>query len=230
MTEYRDWFHCLRGMSHAMGTILAVLALMLSPTGAVAAEIDVVALTAGKAVVIINKGKPITMTTGQVSSDGVRLIGATTESAVFEFGGRRQTLTMGQSISIGSGPGSAQRATLIADTGGHFVTTVLVNGITLRFMVDTGASLVTLSSGDALRAGINFRAGQKAVLQTANGTASAYRVKLDSVRLGDITLTNVDGAVVEGNVMGELGQLGLSFLNRVDMRREGATMTLTRRQ
>jgi aspartyl protease family protein len=97
-------------------------------------------------------------------------------------------------------------------------------------MVDTGASLVTLSSGDALRAGINFRAGQKAVLQTANGTASAYRVKLDSVRLGDITLTNVDGAVVEGNVMGELGLLGLSFLNRVDMRREGATMTLTRRQ
>jgi aspartyl protease family protein len=89
--------------------------------------------------------------------------------------------------------------------------------------------LVTLSSGDARRAGVDYRSGQKAVLQTANGTATAYRVKLDTVRLGDITLNNVDGAVVEGNVMGELGLLGLSFLNRLEMKRDGQTMMLIRR-
>ena len=194
-----------------------------------AADINVVALTAGKAVVTINNGKPLTMMAGQVSSEGVRLIGATSESATFEVGGKRQTLTMGQSISIGGGPASAQRATLIADTGGHFVTQAEVNGISMKFMVDTGASLVTLSSGEARRAGINYLAGQKATLQTANGTTTAYRVKLDNVRLGDIALSNVDGAVVEGNVMGEHGLLGLSFLNRVSMQRDGSTMTLTKR-
>jgi aspartyl protease family protein len=67
------------------------------------------------------------------------------------------------------------------------------------------------------------------VLQTANGTTAAFRVKLDTVRLGDITLNDVDGVVVEGTVMGELGLLGLSFLNRLNMRREGSTMTLTKR-
>lgn len=212
-----------------MPTILVGLVLLLLHAVAVAADINVVALTAGKAVVTINDGKPLTMVAGQVSSEGVRLIGATSESATFEVGGKRQTLTMGQSISIGGGPVSAQRATLIADTGGHFVTQAEVNGISMKFMVDTGASLVTLSSGEARRAGINYLAGQKATLQTANGATTAYRVKLDSVRLGEIALSNVDGAVVEGNVMGAHGLLGLSFLNRVNMQREGSTMTLTKR-
>jgi|SRR5882672_4262045 len=195
-----------------------------------AADINVIALTAGKVVVAINNGKPQTMVIGQVTPDGVRLIEATAESAVFEVGGKRQTLSLGRSISAGGGSQvSAQRATLTADNGGHFLTTVEVNGVSMRFMVDTGASLVTLSSADAKRAGINYLAGQKATLQTANGTTPAYRVKLDMVRLGEIALTNVDGVVVESNVLGELGLLGLSFLNRVNMQREGSTMTLTKR-
>lgn len=212
-----------------MPSILVGLALLLLHAVAAAADINVIGLTSGKAVVSINGGKPQTMAAGKVTSDGVRLISATTESATFEVDGKRQTLTMGQTISIGGGSVSAQRATLLADNGGHFVTMVEVNGMSMRFMVDTGASLVTLSSGDARRAGINYLAGQKAVMQTANGTTPAYRVKLDKVRLGDIELTNVDGVVVEGNVMGELGLLGMSFLNRVNMQREGTTMTLTRR-
>jgi aspartyl protease family protein len=212
-----------------MPNILVGLALLLLAATAAAADISVIGLMAGKAVVIINNGKPLTMTVGQTSPEGVRLIGATTESATFDIDGKRQTLSMGQVISIGGGPISAQRATLLADTGGHFVTTVAVNGISLRFMVDTGATLVTLSTGDARRAGVDYRSGQKAVLQTANGTATAYRVKLDTVRLGDITLNHVDGAVVEGNVMGELGLLGLSFLNRLEMKRDGQTMMLIRR-
>lgn len=194
-----------------------------------AADINVIALTAGKAVVAIDGGKPRTLAAGQVTPEGVKLIGADSESATFEIGGRRQTLTIGQNISTGGGPVSAQRATLSADLGGHFVTTAAVNGTSMRFMVDTGASLVTLSSGNAKRAGINYLSGQKAVLQTANGATTAYRVKLDTVRLGDITLNNVDGAVVEGNALGDLGLLGLSFLNRLEMRRDGQSMTLIRR-
>ena len=178
-------------------------------------EINIVALIAGKVVVSINGGKPQTLTLGQVSPEGVKLLAASSESATFEAGGKRQTLTLGQSIAIGEVSIRAQRATLTADPVGHFVTTAAVNGVSLRLMVDTGASLVTLSSGDAKRAGINYLAGQKALLQTANGAAPAYRVKLDSVRVGDITLNNVDGAVVEGNVMGETGLLGLSFLNQI---------------
>ena len=194
-----------------------------------AADINVIALTTGKAVVAINGGKPQTVAQGQVTPEGVKLVSASSESAIFEVAGKRHTLAMGQNISIGGGPVGAQRAMLTADGGGHFITTAAVNGVSIRFMVDTGASVVTLSSGDARRAGINYLAGQKALFQTANGTAVAYRVKLDTVRLGEITLNNVDGAVVEGNAMGEHGLLGLSFLNRLEMRREGFSMTLIRR-
>lgn len=213
-----------------MRSLLTILALALAPTFAVAAKIDIIALTAGKAVVVIDNGKPQTMKAGQVSPEGIKLIEASSASATFEIEGRRRTLRMGQSIALGGGPVSAGRATLIADTGGHFLANVVVNGVTLKFMVDTGASLVTISSTNAKRAGINYLAGRKAVLQTANGTTPGYRVKLDTVRLGDITLHNVDGVVVEGNVMGgALGLLGLSFLNHTDMKRDGQTLTLIRR-
>ncbi|MNC87446.1 hypothetical protein D3C83_31740 [compost metagenome] len=47
--------------------------------------------------------------------------------------------------------------------------------------------------------------------------------------LGDITLRNVDGVVLENNLLGGVGLLGLSFLNRTEMRRDGDTMTLLRR-
>lgn len=208
---------------------VTVLVYLFAIGATAAADINIIALTTGKAVVTINGGKPQTLRLGQTTPEGVKLVSADSESATFEVAGARRTLGMGQTISIGGGPVSAQRATLTADTGGHFVTIAVVNGISIRFMVDTGASLVTISSGDARRAGVHYLSGQKALLQTANGTMPAYRVKFDTVRLGDITLNNVDGVVVEGNVMGELGLLGLSFLNRVEMRRDGTTMTLTRR-
>jgi aspartyl protease family protein len=208
---------------------LLSLLLLLATATAGAADINVIGLTAGKAVVTINNGKPLTLTVGQVSPEGVRLVAASVESATFEAGGRRQTLSMGQSISVGNGPVVAQRAALSPDSSGHFVTSAEINGISIRFMVDTGATLVTLSNDDARRAGINYLLGQKVRLQTANGSTTAYRVKIDTVRLGEIILTNVDGAVVVGKVMGETSLLGMSFLNRVDMRREGGIMTLTKR-
>ncbi len=96
-------------------------------------------------------------------------------------------------------------------------------------MVDTGATMVTISSAHAKSAGIAYTSGERGMMQTANGVTAAYKVKLDTVRLGDITLNNVDGVVLENNQLGRFGLLGLSFLNRTEMRRDGDSMTLTRR-
>jgi aspartyl protease family protein len=63
---------------------------------------------------------------------------------------------------------------------------------------------------------------------TANGPAPFYRVKFDEVQVGNITLRNVDGAIMEGNGM-PMALLGMSFLNRTDIRRDGDNMSLTRR-
>jgi len=100
--------------------------------------------------------------------------------------------------------------------------------VSLPFLVDTGATTVVLSSVDARRAGVNYLLGTRALTQTANGVVPVYGVKLDSLRIGDITLTNVDASVIEGDKL-PVALLGMSFLNRMEMRRDCTTLTLIRR-
>ena len=208
---------------------LCAILLVVLPAAGRAAEVSVVALTNGKAVLVIDGAKPRPMRAGDVSPGNVRLISATAESAVIEVDGQRRTLTLGQGISISSGNTGQQSTVLTADAKGHFFAHAAVNGVTLKFIVDTGASVVTISSSDAKRAGLSYLSGQRVRLQTANGVSVGYRIKLDRVTLGDITLYNVDAIVLEGDVLGGVGLLGLSFLNRIEMRRDGDRMSLTRR-
>ena len=214
-----------------MRPILIGIVLQLAAAPAAALDVNVIALTAGKAVVVIDKGKPRTLAVGETSPEGVKLIGATSESATFEIAGKRQTLTTGQQGALGTGSssgGAPAVVSLTADSRGHFMTTGTVNGMSLRFMVDTGASTIALSVDDAKRSGVNYLAGSRGRVQTANGVAVVYFVKLDSVRVGDITLNNVDAAVIEGDKL-PVALLGMSFINRMEMKRAGDTLTLIRR-
>jgi aspartyl protease family protein len=203
---------------------------MLAPAPAGAADIHVVALTAGKAVVSINGGRPRALVEGQITPEGVKLISASSTSATFEVGGQRQTLAPGEGAAVATtafGAGG-DRVTLAADSRGHFVTTGVVNGTSLRFLVDTGATSIVLSSADARRIGVNYLAGTRSFTQTANGTVQVYNVKLDTVRVGDITVNNVDASVIEGDKL-PIALLGMSFLNRMEMRRDNSSLTLIRR-
>jgi aspartyl protease family protein len=98
----------------------------------------------------------------------------------------------------------------------------------VRFAVDTGATFITLPAREASRLGLDYHKGQKTVMKTANGDVFAYRLKLDTVRVGDVAVDNVDAVIMEGNGL-PIALLGMSFLNRMDIRREGAIMTLTKR-
>jgi aspartyl protease family protein len=84
-----------------------------------------------------------------------------------------------------------------------------------------------LPANDAVRLGIDYRKGRPGMIHTANGPAPAWRVKLDSVRVGGIVLQNVDALVLEQGL--DVALLGMSFLNRVEMFRSGDSMTLKRR-
>jgi aspartyl protease family protein len=181
-------------------------------------------------VVSIDGGKPRTLTVGQVTPEGVKLVSASSESAVFEVDGERRTLAVGEGAAVAntSAPRGGDSVTLVADPRGHFVTTGVVNGVSLRFLVDTGATSVVLSSADARRAGVNYLGGTRVFTQTANGVVPVYAVKLDSLRIGDITVNNVDASVIEGDKL-PVALLGMSFLNRMEMRRDGTTLTLIRR-
>lgn len=214
-----------------MRNLRAIFLLFLLGSGAaLAVDVNVLGLTTDKAVVSIDGGKPRTLSAGQATPEGVKLISATSESAVFEVAGERRTLAVGQGAAVAntSVTGGGNTVTLFADSRGHFITVGVVNGVSLRFLVDTGASSVVLSSADARRAGANYLSGTRRLTQTANGVVPVYSVKLDSLRIGDITLNNVDASVIEGDKL-PIALLGMSFLNRMEMKRDGTTLTLIRR-
>jgi aspartyl protease family protein len=208
----------------------SVAALLACAGAADAADIAVTALFSGKAVIVVDGGKPRTLSAGQSTPEGVRLVTATSESAVIEYEGKRQTLRLGEGTRVGSsaaGSGAAQ-VTLPVGPGGHFYANGAINGVAVRFLVDTGASAVGLSGDAARRLGINFLNGQPGMVGTASGRIKAYRVTLDSVRVGDITLNNVTADVIEGSYPQEI-LLGMSFLSRTQMKRDGDILTLVRR-
>jgi aspartyl protease family protein len=207
--------------------IVAVLVFLL-PVAATAADVSVIGLFPNKAVVVIDGGAPRVITAGQPAVGGVALISTDRETATFLIDGQKKTLKLGQHQAGPAPASSAQSATLTANAQGHFVVDGQINGGSIRFLVDTGATAVSLSSGDARRLGIDYSKGQPGLMGTANGTTVAYKVTLASVRVGDIVVNNVEAAVLEGNQM-PFALLGMSFLNRMEMRREGQVMVLTRR-
>jgi len=207
--------------------IVASLSLLL--VGAAdAADVNVIGLFPNKAVVVIDGGAPRVLSVGQKPVEGVTLISTDRESATLDIDGQKKTLRIGQHHAGPTPASPSQSATLTADPRGHFVVDGQINGGPVRFLVDTGATTIALSSGDATRLGIDYRKGQPGMMGTANGMATAYALKLDTVRVGEIVLNNVDAAVLEGNPM-PFALLGMSFLNRMEMKREGQTMVLIRR-
>ena len=208
---------------------LAALAALAVPA-AHATDVNVIGLFPDRAVVVINKGAPRTMRAGE-TLEGVKLISADSRGAVLEIDGKRQTLEMGQQVETGgsSAEGSGRNSvTLASDPRGHFIADGAINGVYVRFLVDTGATYVSLPASEAQRLGLDYRKGTRGYTSTANGVTPVYRMMLDSVTLGDITLYNVTASVHEGAGL-DIALLGMSFLNRTEMRREGQHLTLTKR-
>lgn len=185
-----------------------------------------VGLLPGKALVVMDGGKRQTIVVGQTTAEGVKLLSLASGSATFEIDGKQRLIRIGQSVVSQVGEGRSTTV-LMADPRGHFVTQGSINGSTMRFLVDTGATVVSLGAADAKRARIDPLKGQAGMTMTANGPARVWRVKLDNLRLGNISLSGVDAAVHEQDMPMVL--LGMSFLNRMEMTRDGPSLTLTKR-
>ncbi len=215
------------GMSARMTSNFTMLCgLCLFAGFASAQDVGLAGVMGSKAMLMINGGEPQAVAVGQ-SLDGVRVVSVTSEQAVIEIGGKKRPLRVGQHAVGAPAADGSGKIVMTADTQGHFYTTGNINGTSVRFIVDTGASMISLGAADARRIGLDFNRGQKAVSQTANGQAVVSKIQLDTVRIGDITLHNVD-ALIHQNDM-PMALLGMSFLNRMEMQRDGSTMTLKKR-
>ncbi len=194
---------------------------------AAATDVALIGVVPGKAAVLaIDGGNPKLVKIGN-SWKGMRVISVDKQHAVIEIDGAQRRLPLGQHYRSGAQTSDRQKVVLAADPRGHFVVDGAVNGGRVRFILDTGATVVALPGVDANRLGIDFRKGRQGRINTANGMTTAWGIQLDTVKVGDIELRNVDAVVVENGL--EIALLGMTFLNRVEMQREGSTMTLIRR-
>jgi aspartyl protease family protein len=205
-----------------------LICLCLAPVlAAHGTEVGLAGLFPGKVLLTINGGPPRIVAVGARTDEGVGVLAVTGDAATLDIDGKKRVLRVGQNVAAqpsGQGPATAM---LTADAAGHFMTTGSINGASVRLLVDTGASLVSLGASDARRIGIDASRGEPGMTNTANGPARVSRVKLDTVRIGEIVLNNVDAQVHQQDMPFAL--LGMSFLNRMEMQRNGEIMTLKKR-
>ena len=192
-----------------------------------AVDVGLAGLFPGKALLTIGGGPPRIVAVGVTTPEGVKVVSTDGETATLEVSGKKRVLRVGQNVAAQPSTSGSQKVVLTADSAGHFLTSGNINGTTVRFLVDTGASMVSLGASDARRIGIDASKGEQAITSTANGQAVVTRVKLDNLRVGEITMNNVDALVHQQDMPFAL--LGMSFLNRMEMQRDGDTMTLKKR-
>jgi aspartyl protease family protein len=212
---------------HRRHRLVVVVAGLLISTGVHAMDVRVSGLFTNKAVVQIDGGPLQTLSVGQKRAEGVTLVSVERDAATFEIEGKRVSLGMGHARMATSDP-VRESTVLTADVKGHFYVDGQLNGRSVRFVVDTGATLISIPASEARRLSIDYQKGQRALMRTANGNATGYLIKLDTVSVGGVTIYAVDAVVMEGNGLAST-LLGMSFLNRMNMKREGDIMTLTKR-
>jgi aspartyl protease family protein len=204
-------------------------ALLLLVAGAASAQTVSMSGRLGDKALLMIDGSPRTVAVGS-TVQGVKLVSVTADASVLEIGGQRVTVPMGGAqVNLGgtASEGGGSRIVLTAGPGGHFVTGGSINGRAVEFVVDTGATSVSMSQADAERIGLKYQEGQRGMAGTANGPVPVHRVTLTSVRVGDVTVYNVAALVVPAQMPYVL--LGNSFLTRFQMKRENEVMTLDRR-
>lgn len=183
-----------------------------------------------KALLIVDGGFPKSVALGATHM-GVKVVSMQGDTVVVEVAGKKMSLRVGDApASVGTGAGqqiSGSRVVLTAGPGGHFVSEGQINNRVVRFMVDTGATSVSMGVAEAERIGLKYQNGDRVQMSTANGVVQGWRLTLDSVRLGDVMVSGVDAIVSPVSMPYVL--LGNSFLGRFQMNRTNDQMILDRR-
>ena len=193
-----------------------------------AQDVALAGILGGKALLVVNGSAPRGVAPGE-SHMGVQVVSVGREDAVVGSAGGRRSLRLGEAPVRVGGSGTGQRVVLKADARGNFVSSGQINGRIMQYMVDTGASTVAIGRPYAQRMGLKFEAqGQSVRMNTANGVAQGWRMRLDSVRVGDVELRGVDAIVTPQPMPYVL--LGNSFLREFEMSRNGDEMMLLKRR
>lgn len=208
-----------------MKRLAVVVAFALTGVGAAAQTVSMGGSLGSNALLVID-GKPRNVAVG-ATVDGIRLLSVNGNEAVVDVKGKRLSLRLGDAqVNLGgkASEGSGKQIVLTAQSGGHFHANGTINGRSVHFLVDTGATMVSMDKYEAERLGIDYKNGRRGMSRTANGDLPYYTTRLASVRIGDVQVYDVDAIVSPAPMPYIL--LGNSFLTRFQMKRENDVMTL----
>jgi aspartyl protease family protein len=187
----------------------------------------------GNRALLVVDGKPPKFLAVGDSHAGVKLLQVQSDAAVVDIQGQRANLRMGEApVHVGAAPGSAapaggQRIVLPVNSGGHFFAQGQINGRATQFLVDTGATAVSIGVDEAERLGLAYKQGRQIPVNTANGRTTAWLIKLDAVAINGVVAREVDAIVTPAPMSFVL--LGNSFLSRFEMNRNHEQLVLLKR-
>ncbi|MEN8168893.1 MAG: retropepsin-like aspartic protease [Pseudomonadota bacterium] len=205
-------------------TLVVLLGLLALPVVAVD-EVTVLGLFADKAMLRIDNVQRL-LAVGEQSPEGVKLIAADSEQATIDINGEQRQLKLGTHISSHFAAPKVKTVQVWPDSNGMYSVNGTINGGSVGFLVDTGANTIALNANDAKRLNIDYKGkGEKVLGETASGRSWVYLLNLNTVTVGQIKLYNVEAIVFDGPHPSR-ALLGLTFLNRIDMSRDGSMMTL----
>lgn len=205
--------------------VIVVLSLLGFSGVCLATQVQVVGLFPGAAVINVD-GQRKMVREGQAGPGDVVVVRVDKQGATLRVDGVERAYPLSREYSSGFAEPVKKRLSIARGQGGHYWIAGSVNGQSVQFLVDTGATSVALNDGQARRLGIDYRvSGQPLAVNTASGTTRGWSVKLDRVKVGDLEVLGVEAVVLEGNSPTE-ALLGMSFLNRVGWREEQGMLVL----
>ncbi|WXL27928.1 TIGR02281 family clan AA aspartic protease [Ectopseudomonas mendocina] len=208
-----------------MRAVLVSVPLLLSAWANAETQVRVVGLFPGAAVINVD-GQRKLVKVGQTGPGGVQVVSADSRGAVLRVDGVERSYSLSREYSDGYAGAQKKSLTIAKGVGGHYWIPGSVNGHTIHFLVDTGATSVALNEEQARRLGIDFRvSGQQLQVNTASGVVRGWKVSLDRIKVGEIEVLGVEGVVLEGGSPGE-ALLGMSFLSRVSWKVEQDALLL----
>ncbi len=209
--------------------IVAILMIVVAPCVSANERIVIQGLLKDMAIVSIDGNRRV-LKPGKPSPEGAILIMANSEKAIIEIDGERKAYKLGRHIANTFKPAKAKSAIMIApDRDGMYRVNGSINDFQIKFLVDTGATLIAMSENHAKRLGIEYKlTGRVGSTSTASGKAKAWYVRLKKVKVGPLLIRDVDAAVIKGDHLINI-LLGNSFLNRVQMVRNGKMMELRKK-
>ena len=206
---------------------LAAALLCALVAGAHATSVAFSGMLGDKALLIID-GQPRGVAVG-ATVQGVKLVKLDGTQAQVESDGKVTILRLGGGAKVAGsdGSGTGTRIVLPVGIGGHYGGLASINGHSIEFIVDTGATSIAMGADVASRLGLDYNTSTAAAAMTANGAVAARKLTLDKVTIGDVTVFNVEAMVVPQAMPVVL--LGNSFLSRFQMRSDNDSLVLDKK-